>query len=258
MRTSSFFGVAVIASVASIASIACVAHADLVSLEATRNATLYQSADGSLANGAGQYCFAGRTNGDLIRRGLLQFDVFSAIPVGATITNARLTLNITQANGGDRVVTVNRAMNSWTTGASDPTGTESSGAPALLNDTTWLYRTANGAGGGLAWDNVGGDYSAFFSASLLTTTTGLQTWSSLGLLNDVRLFAVDPAQNFGWFLLGDESIVGTTRRFDSAYSASFGGIVPRLEIEFTTVPAPSACALLAMTGLTGFIARRKR
>ena len=223
-----------------------------------RNATLYPSADGSVANGAGQYFFAGRTNGDLIRRGLVQFDVFSAIPVGATITGARLTLNISQSNGGDREVSVHRALNSWTTGASDPSGTEASGAPALINDTTWLYRTADGAGGGLAWNYVGGDYSAFFSASLLTTTTGLQTWSSLGLLNDVRSFALDPSQNFGWFLLGDESTMGTTRRFDSAYSGGVGGIVPRLEIEFTTIPAPGALAWIAVTGLTGFIARRKR
>ena len=252
MRMNFLIGVAVIAS------ITLATNADLVSLTAMRNATLYPSADGSVANGAGQYFFAGRTNGDLIRRGLVQFDVFSAIPVGATITGARLTLNISQSNGGDREVSVHRALNSWTTGASDPSGTEASGAPALINDTTWLYRTADGAGGGLAWNNAGGDYSAYFSASLLTTTIGLQTWSSLGLLNDVRSFALDPSQNFGWFLLGDESTMGTTRRFDSAYSGSVGGIVPRLEIEFTTIPAPGALALIAVTGLTGFIARRKR
>ncbi|RLS96399.1 MAG: hypothetical protein DWI12_01835 [Planctomycetota bacterium] len=107
--------------VAVIASITLATNADLVSLTAMRNATLYPSADGSVANGAGQYFFAGRTNGDLIRRGLVQFDVFSAIPVGATITGARLTLNISQSNGGDREVSVHRALNSWTTGASDPT-----------------------------------------------------------------------------------------------------------------------------------------
>ena len=47
------------------------ANAELVSLQATRDATLYQSSDGSLANGAGRYLFAGKTNQNLARRSLL-------------------------------------------------------------------------------------------------------------------------------------------------------------------------------------------
>ena len=54
------------------------AQAELVTLSATRDATIYQSSDGSLANGAGRYVFAGRTNQNLSRRGLIHFDVASA------------------------------------------------------------------------------------------------------------------------------------------------------------------------------------
>ena len=39
-----------------------IAHGDFVSISASRDATLDESFDGSLANGAGQYLFAGKTN----------------------------------------------------------------------------------------------------------------------------------------------------------------------------------------------------
>jgi hypothetical protein len=60
----------------------------------------------------------------------------------------------------------------------------------------------------------------------------------------------------GWFILGDESATGTARRFDSADSAAFGGIVPRLEIEFTPIPTPATGAVLAFAALTR--TRRRR
>jgi hypothetical protein len=70
----------------------------------------------------------------------------------------------------------------------------------------------------------------------------------------VQAFLANPSANLGWFILGDESATGTARRFDSADSAAFGGIVPRLEIEFTPIPTPAAGALLAL----GALARPRR
>ena len=231
-----------------------IAHGDLVSISASRDATLYQSTDGSLANGAGQYLFAGKTNQGLARRGVIWFDIGALVPADATITSVRLVLNVTQANGGNRTMTVHRALTAWTTGASDPESTEALGAPTLAGDATWLHSSADGAGGGLLWQSAGGDFASA-SASLLTTTTGLQTWTSAGLVADVQSFLSNPSANLGWFILGDESAAGTARRFDSAESAAFGGIVPRLEIEFTPIPTPAAGALLA---LAAFARTRRR
>lgn len=230
------------------------AHGDLVSISASRDATLYQSTDGSLANGSGQYLFAGRTNQNLARRAVVWFDIASFVPSDATITSVRLVLNVTQANGGNRTVTVHRALTAWTTGASDPDSTEASGAPALAGDATWLHASADGAGGGTFWLTAGGDFAATASASLLTTTSGLQTWTSAALAADVQAARANPAANLGWFIVGDESAAGTARRFDSADSAAFGGIVPRLEIEFTPIPTPAAGVLLAL----GALARPRR
>ncbi len=232
-----------------------IAHCDLVSMSASRDATLYESFDGSLANGAGQYLFAGKTNQNLARRSVIWFDIGAFVPSDATITSVRLILNVSQANGGNRTMTVHRALSAWTTGASDPDGTEAPGAPSLAGDATWLHRSADGAGGGTLWQSAGGDFAAA-SASLLTTTSGLQTWSSTGLVADVRSYLANPSANLGWFILGDESATGTARRFDSAESAAFGGIVPRLEIEFTPIPTPAAGAVLAFAALTRVRRRR--
>jgi hypothetical protein len=243
-----------VVAIAACCSLAPAVHGDVVSIAASRDATLYQSSDGSLANGAGQYLFAGKTNQNLARRSVIWFDIAAFVPTGATITSARLVLNVTQANGGNRTMTVHRAIAAWTAGTSDPDSTEASGAPTVAGDATWLHASADGLGGGTFWQSAGGDFAATASASLLTTTSGLQTWTSAALVADVQAALADPAANLGWFILGDESASGTARRFDSAESAAFGGTVPRLEIEFTPIPTPAAGALLAL----GALARPRR
>ncbi|MFZ9882374.1 MAG: DNRLRE domain-containing protein [Phycisphaerales bacterium] len=231
------------------------ANAELVSLQAVADATLYESATGNAANGAGQYLFAGRTNQNLARRALLRFDVATTLPQGVEIVSARLVLHVSQANGGNRNVSLHRVTTAWTTGASDPDLTESTGAAPLAGDATWLHASFDPFGASALWQNAGGDFLAAASAVTLTTTAGLQTWESAGLLADVRAFAAQGGANLGWILLGDESAAGTARRFDSADSAALGGIVPRLEIEYTTVPAPGSIALLALAGI---VLRRRR
>jgi MYXO-CTERM domain-containing protein len=244
--------------IATATTFAGMAHADTVSIFATRDATLYESNDGNAANGAGRYLFAGRTNQNLVRRALTCFDVAAVLPNGAEITSVRLIMNLSQANssGLARSVSLHRALQGWTTGATDPTDTESLGAPTLIGDCTWTHSTSDGAGGGTPWQIVGGDFATTASASVATQALGLYTWTSAGLLDDVRNFAQNPSQNLGWFILGDESAAGTARRFDSADSGAEGGIVPRLEIEFATVPTPGPFALLAAAALV--VSRRRR
>ncbi len=232
------------------------ARADIATINATRDATLYEAADGSIANGAGQSLFAGRTGQNKIRRALISFDIASILPEGATITAARLNLNLSQLNGGARNVSIHRALSAWTSGASDPTDNEGSGTAALVNDATWLHSSFNGAGGGAAWSNVGGDFSSTASATLMTEALGLYTWSSADLLEDVRFFALHPELNFGWAVLGDEASISTSRRFDSADSAIVGGVVPTIEVEYSFIPSPGAFALLLAAGY--FAQRRAR
>ena len=227
--------------------------AEVTVLSASHDATLYESSTGSLGSGAGQYLFAGRNNqapAGLVRRALIRFDLSGAVPEGAEITAVRMVLNLSQYNGGPADVALHRSLTAWTTGGSDPSGNEGSGAPALAGDATWLHSSYQ-AGGGSLWSSPGGDFSAAASASVLTTGLGLYTWSSDALRSDVRIFAANPSMNFGWFLIGPENQMGVTRRFDSSESAGVGGIVPRLEIEWTVVPAPGALAVLGLWSMCG-------
>ena len=244
-------GIIVVAAVA----VGTEVRADLVTLSATRDAAIYESFDGSLGNGAGRYLFAGKNNQNRARRSLLHFDIAGALPSGATITAARLTLNMSQSAGGASTISLHRAVSDWTTGASDPADPEGSGTAALAGDATWLFSSADGAGGGTAWSTAGGDFNAAASASVLTSAVGLYSLSSAQLIADVASFVSNPDANFGWFILGDESVLGNARRFDSSEGGELGGIAPTLQIEFTAIPAPGALAVL---GLAPLLARRRR
>lgn len=244
-------GIVVIAA----AAIGAKVHADLVTLSATRDAAIYESFDGSLGNGAGRYLFAGKNNQNRARRSLLHFDIAGALPSGATITAARLTLNMSQSAGGASTISLHRSLSDWTTGSSDPADPEGSGTTALVGDATWLFSSADGSGGGTAWSIAGGDFNAAASASVLTSAVGLYSLSSAQLIADIASFASNPNANFGWFLLGDESILGNARRFDSSEGGELGGIAPTLEIEFTAVPTPGAISLLALASV---LARSRR
>lgn len=237
------------------AAVGAQVHADLVSLSATRDAAIYESFDGSLGNGAGRYLFAGKNNQNRARRSLIHFDVAGALPAGAIITSARLTLNMSQAAGGESAITLHRALGDWTAGASDPADPEGSGTTALAGDATWLFSSADGNGAGTAWTAAGGDFASVASASVLTGGLGLYSLSSEQLLADIVAFAANPNANFGWFILGDESLLGAARRFDSSEGSELGGIGPALIIEFTPVPTPGAIALLV---LAGFVHSRRR
>lgn len=232
------------------------ALAEFISVSASRDATIYEIFDGSLANGAGRYLFAGKNNQSRARRSLLHFDIAAALPADAVVTSARLTLNLSQGAGVESTVSLHRALGNWTAGLSNPDDPEGSGTSALAGDATWTFSSADGAGAGTMWQSAGGDFVATASAARLTSAIGLYTWSSAQLAADVQSFLANPDANFGWFVLGDETTFGTARRFDSSEGGALGGIAPTLELEFSAVPVPGSIALLALGA--GMLRRRTR
>jgi hypothetical protein len=242
-----------LAALCAAACIAATSLADFVTVNALRDATIYEDPTGSLANGAGRHLFAGRTQQGLARRSLLRFDLAGLVPEGATILSVELTLRATQGQSGLRTISVHRALGPWTTGSSDPADSEGQGAAATPGDCTWIH--ASSGRPDILWTNAGGDFATTASASADTTATGLQSWSGEGLIADIVAFLANPSENFGWFLVGDESTSGTTRRFDSADSTAEGGSAPTLTIGFLSIPSPAGLAVLA--GL-GVCARRRR
>lgn len=234
---------AVLAAIA-VASMPSGALAGFLAASASRDATIY-SGSSSTANGAGQYLFVGRTNSGALRRALLQFDL-SAIPTDAVIVSATLNLHLTQAASGEHMVSAHRVLGSWTTGSSDPTGNEGTGAAAAPADATWTSRSFGSPD--MDWANAGGDFAATASgSSLIGTELVRYSISSAGLAADVQAWLADPSANHGWILLGDEAVNQSARRFGSTDgSAEFA---PTLEVEWTVIPAPGAAAFLAIAGL---------
>ena len=97
--------------------------------------TLVASKDNSIfannvdnSNGGGAGVFVGTTNSmqnNSIRRGLLEFNIASAVPAGATITEVNLTMYLGQASlaSGMRTIDLHRLTADWGEGTAGNTTT---------------------------------------------------------------------------------------------------------------------------------------
>jgi hypothetical protein len=198
-----------------------------VSLTPSRDNTLYESEIGAVSNGAGQHLFAGTTNNGDARRAALAFDL-AALPPGATVLSATLTLTMSRTTAGETAVTLHALSADWGEGASDAIGEEGAGATAAPDDATWVYTFFDTA----QWATPGGDFAATPSATTPVGGTGVYQWSSAGLVADVSGWLADPATNFGWLLRGDESAGGSAKRFDSRENDPANR--PRLSVTYRT------------------------
>jgi hypothetical protein len=202
-----------------------------VALEPQRDNPIWEDATGSLSSGAGDFVVAGRNGQGLARRALLSFDVAGALPAGAQVVSAALTLTVRQTSSGPRTIGLHRALADWGEGSSVATG--GSGAAATAGDATWLHTFYPSA----FWAAPGGDFAAGASASTVVDQFGPYTWTSPGLAADVQAMLDAPGSNFGWLLLGDESGPQTTKLFGSRELAVVSER-PLLVIDW--VPAPAS------------------
>jgi len=186
-----------------------------IALPCVKDNTLYESATGSLSNGQGNGVFVGVTGQPGLRRALLQFNIASAVPTGARIVDARLTLHCIQsAFGGPLDVTMHRVLQSWGEGNSRTTGGGGAGAPAQNGDATWLHRFYNNS----FWTTPGGDFVASPSATIETPPFGVcSSEVTNALLADVQLFLDSPAQNHGWLLKTNEITPYMARKIESRH-----------------------------------------
>jgi len=113
-------------------------------------------------------------------------------------------------------------------------GEEGAGAPATPGDATWNDRFF----GSLAWGTAGGVFAPTPSASApIPEVLGDYVWGSTPtLVSDVQGWLTNPAGNFGWVLLGDESALSTARRFNSREHIDVASR-PRLTVTFAPPPA---------------------
>jgi hypothetical protein len=194
--------------------------------------TLYENGTGAISNGSGQYFFAGRTGTGAIRRGLVAFDI-ARIPAGSRVTNATLTLHLSRepGPGGPEIIELHRLLADWGEGASDAPANEGGGGAAAPGDATWIHTFSDT----LLWSSPGGDFSPSVSASQSVDATGFYSWSGPALIADVQSWLDNPQENFGWILIGNESVAQTAKRFDTHENieASFR---PALSVQYATEP----------------------
>lgn len=219
-------------------------RAQQVVIEPTRDNTLYEFGGGQTGNAAGISIFAGyqfTTFQQRIKRAVLHFDVAGAVPAGATITNATLSLTVTKTRDLDAdEFTAHRISQDWGDGTSvAPANTGGIGVAATETEATWLYtfyRTTQ-------WTNAGGDFDPNPSASAMVGTSGSTAmWSSATLTADVQSFLDSPSTNYGWLIKNDESEVWTARRFASHENTN-ASIRPKLTIDYTLDAPEITCRI---------------
>lgn len=210
-----------------------------VTIIGTSDNTLYQDAAGTVSNGAGTKMIVSKNAAGQICRGVLRFELAPAIPPGAIISAATLTLYNAEAATSAADVTVHRATAGWGEGTSAAAGTETVGALSTSGDATWIHRSYPGT----LWAVAGGDFDPTASALTNVTGAGSYSWTSAALLADVQAWAAQPATNFGWAIRGKETGASgnAVKRFESRQSADAANR-PKLQVTYVA-PITGACCL---------------
>ncbi|HUS94137.1 MAG TPA: DNRLRE domain-containing protein [Patescibacteria group bacterium] len=164
------------------------------------------------SNGAGNYIFAGNTDGFGARRALVSFDIAGNILKNSTIISTTLDLHMSKTIIGDQTVSLHKLFADWGEGTSDALGEEGMGAAATEGDATWQHTFYSST----TWSNEGGDFASTASVTQTVGFAGSYTWgTSSGMVEDVQGWLQDPGSNYGWIILGRENLIPTAKRFDS-------------------------------------------
>lgn len=203
-------------------------RAETAFVRADRDTTLIEDPDGARSNGAGPVFFVGQTNqaAGSLRRGLVRFDVASALPQGALVESVMLHLTALRGNASASPVRLSRVLADWGEGASSSTGGQ--GVPSEPGDATWIHTFYDSE----FWKQAGGHFVDSASATFVVDGPG-EYFVTTGpkMLADVRLWAAAPSRNFGWILIGDENRPQSVQSFASRQSPD-STAVPVLEIVY--------------------------
>jgi hypothetical protein len=212
----------------------------VVQIPSYKDNTMYAESD-TLSNAKGQHLFSGMNNGGGgapadARRGLLAFAIADSIPAGAVIDSVALQMNFSKKRPGETgnsPASLHLLLASWGEGTSiGNLGLgEGGGGSATPGDATWLDRFR----GTSLWTNPGGDFDAAPSATVQTNALGKYTWTSPNMADNVQGWLDAPAGNFGWIVLGNETVDGNVRQWDSRENSTAGNR-PRLTVFYTVTP----------------------
>lgn len=194
------------------------------------------SESGNLSNGAGPIIVVGKNQQGNIRRSLIAFDL-SSIPVGSTVLSASLEMSAPGDTNGPQDIVLHKASADWGTAGSNTS--QGNGAPAQAGDTTWTHRFFSST----VWATQGGDFTASGSATTTINGSGRFTWgSNTSLVADVQSWVNSPSNNFGWVLVGNESLTQTAKRLASKENATPSDR-PILNVQYIPAAIPTSTCL---------------
>lgn len=212
------------------------ASAEVLILEPIKDNTIF-SADDQRSNALGSL-FTGTSNTGNTRRCLVAFDVAGAVPPGALITSAALTLRLDKGTPGSGLQNqiLHRLLKDWGEGASN--SGQGDGAPATTGDATWAYTFFPDE----TWGDPGGDFEVVETASrLVDVVEGPYVWGPTPeMIQDVQAWLDDPSSNFGWILRGNDVDLGTARKYYQREEAD-SALRPTLAIGFELLPTGACC-----------------
>jgi hypothetical protein len=201
---------------------------------------LYESSDGTVADGAGGGLFTGRTAFGVIHRAVLRFALRDSLPADAAIDSVTLEMQVTRQQGGTHRIVLRRALASWGEGPALAPGRGGGGGGAQPGDATWLHRFYPD----MLWQTPGGEIAPDTSGSTSVDGVNLTArWDSpAALVSDVQRWVSRLAPEYGWFVTGDESTTSTSVRLASREYLD-PALAPRVRVRYHRVTqAPSRVA----------------
>jgi hypothetical protein len=208
-----------------------IATGQTATLTPIRDNTIYESLSGQQnSNALGVYLFTGLTAANERRRALVQFSLAS-VPAGATVTSAALTVYVDRGSASTQPITLHRVTSSWGQGTSSASLPGGQGTAATPDDPTWNFSHFNT----IEWHSYGGDFVPESSSQVVVgAAEASYTFdSNATIVADVQAWLADPSQNFGWIIVGDETVRGSALRLGSR-EGTFNA--PVLTVTYSTTP----------------------
>jgi hypothetical protein len=139
-----------------------------------------------------------------------------------------LTLQVSMTIAGSQSMELRRVARDWGEGSSDAgPSSDGDGATSRVADATWIHTFFPDR----RWTTPGGDFAPVADA-ITQVASGAAIWEATGMIARLQEWLDQPATNFGWLVLGNESKVITAKRFGSR-EGSPAITRPTLTVEFT-------------------------
>ena len=176
--------------------------------------------------GAHTHVPVGRANSDRVNRAVFDFDIAGMIPSGATVTNAVFEFDVKLQGGpqgmGSDDFSLHRLTKAWDEG----TGLGNIGE-ATGDGFTWANATAM-----VPWDNLGGDFDATTSGTVLVNGPNVYQLTSPKLISDVQDIVDGTAPNYGWLLKAvTEEVMGSAARVSSREASSAARLIVTIDAD---------------------------